>query len=150
MLHSCTQLFAWQCYGGPCCYFKNLHFLFFFPLQYVYIFLLLIYLAVNVFQCSSKKSADTYRVLLQLREIKMYPETKAKHFLRTIKEERIESAALTTNSLHSAKNQHVLICCSVRKTCFIDRARSLFFPFSSDSGGLLLSSWHSHSTVHDI
>lgn len=80
----------------------------------------------------------------------MYPEIEAKHFLRTIKEEHIQTAALTTNSLHSAKNQHVLICCGVRKTCFIDGAGSVFFSFPSDFGGLFLSSWHGCSTVHDI
>lgn len=61
----------------------------------------------------------------------MYPENEAGHFLRTIKEKHSETAALTTNSLHSAKNQHVLICCGERKTCFIDGARFVlgFFLF---------------------
>lgn len=69
----------------------------------------------------------------------MYPENEAKHFLRTIKEEHIETAALTTNSLHSAKNQHVLICCGVRKTCFIDGARSVFFFLSRPTSAAFFS-----------
>lgn len=80
----------------------------------------------------------------------MYPENEAGHFLRTIKEKHSETAAQTTNGLHSAKNQHVLICCGERKTCFIDGARfvlGFFFVcllFSFDSAGFFfLNSWHS-------